>query len=354
MRAGGSMNKKEYQPLIIPKVSWEKKTLTETYGELTVQPLEPGFGTTFGNVLRRTLLGGIEGSAVTSVIINGVNNEFSTLPGVVEDVMQVILNIKEIVVGNKTGQPAKMTLSIKGKAVATVADLVADEHLILINKDHIIANVSAGGSLEIEFFVEPGRGYQVAQWPQGKALQEDNRIYVDAMFAPVRQVTFDVQKTRVGKSIDYDRLIVLVTTDGTVTPVEAVNYAVSVVRNQLEHFLTSAEIPFNEMFGAAEQPSVHEVLTEKPGAHVGGISVEFLLKPIDVLEFSVRAHNCLISAGIKRIIDLVNMTEDEVQKIKNFGRKSFEEVKEGMKQFGLSFGMNIKESDLKKLQEKEA
>jgi DNA-directed RNA polymerase subunit alpha len=348
------MNKKEYQPLTIPKVSWDKKTLTKTYGELTVQPLEPGFGTTFGNVLRRTLLGGIEGSAVTSVIIDGVNNEFSTLPGVVEDVMQVILNIKEIVIGNSTGQPGKMTLSVKGKEVATVADIVADEHLELINQDLVLAHIAPGGSLTIEFFVEPGRGYQIAQWPQGQALQEDNRIYIDATFAPVRQVTFDVQKTRVGKSIDYDKLTVLVTTDGTVTPVDAVNYAISVVRNQLEHFLTSAEIPFNEMFGVAEQQPSVEDTQEKSGATINGISVDFLLKPIDVLEFSVRAHNCLISSGVKRIIDLVNMTEDEVQKIKNFGRKSFEEVKEGMKQFGLSFGMNIKESEAKKLQEKEA
>lgn len=349
------MNKKEYQPLTIPKVSWEKKTLSENFGELTVQPLEPGFGTTFGNVLRRTLLGGIEGSAVTSVIIQGVNNEFSTIPGVVEDGMQVILNIKEIVVGNTTGQPGKMSLSFKGQGEAKVADIVADEHLELINKDHVIAHVAAGGSLEIEFFVEPGRGYQAAQWPQGKALQEDNRIYVDAMFAPVRQVTFDVQKTRVGKSIDYDKLTVLIHTDGTVTPVDAVNYAVSVVRNQLENFLTSAEIPFNEISGTHEQHVVEEaIISEKPGATIHGIPVDFLLKPIDVLEFSVRAHNCLISSGLKRIIDLVNMPEDEVQKIKNFGRKSFEEVKEGMKQFGLSFDMNIKESELKKLQEKEA
>lgn len=347
------MNKKEYQPLIIPKVSWEKKTLTQTYGELVVQPLEPGFGTTFGNVLRRMLLGGIEGSAVTSVIIQGVNNEFSALPGVVEDTMQVILNIKEIVVSSTTGQPGKMLLSFKGKGAATVGDIVADEHLELMNKEHVIAYVAEGGSLNIEFFVEPGRGYQTAQWPQGQALQEDNRIYVDAMFAPVRQVTFDVQKTRVGKSIDYDKLTVLVTTDGTITPIEAVNYAVSVVRTQLENFLTSEEIPFNEISGADEAQAVQEIVIGQPGASMQGIPVDFLLKPIDVLEFSVRAHNCLISAGVKRIIDLVNMTEDEVQKIKNFGRKSFEEVKEGMKQFGLSFGMNIKESEVKKLQEKE-
>lgn len=350
---GGSMNKKEYKPLTIPKLVWDSKTLTESHGELTVQPLEPGFGMTFGNALRRTLLGGIEGSAVTSVIINGVNNEFSTLPGVVEDTMQVVLNIKEIIVRNKTGQAGKMKLTVKGQAVATVGDIVADEHLELINKDHVIANVAAGGLLEIEFFVESGRGYQVAQWPIGQALQEDNRIFLDAMFSPVVKVTFDVFKARVGRTIDYDKLVLSVQTDRTETPVDVVNYAVSVIRSQLENFLTSPEIPFSELSGAVENVHVERNGAEPQKVGVSGLSAEFLLKPIDALEFSVRAHNCLINANIKRIIDLVNMSEDEARKIKNFGRKSFDEVKEVMKQFGLSFSMNIKESELKKLQEKE-
>lgn len=348
------MTKKEYRPLTIPKLSWEGETLTESYGEFSVQPLEPGFGITFGNALRRILLGGIEGSAVTSVIIDGVNNEFSTLPGVVEDAMQVALNIKGIVIRNKSGHPAKMSLQVKGNAVATVKDIVADEHLELINKDHIIAQVAAGGVLNIDFFVETGRGYQVAQWPIGQALQEDNRIYLDAMFSPVLKVTFDVEKTRVGRTIDYDKLIMMVTTDGTETPVDVVNYAVSVIRTQLDHFLTSEQIPFNEISSVGEQVQHERVTVEKQKGNLSGVSAELLMKPIDALEFSVRAHNCLINANIKRVIDLVNMSEDEAKKIKNFGRKSFDEVKEIMKQFDLSFNMNIKESDLKKLQEKEA
>lgn len=348
------MNKKEYKALTIPKLNWDNKTLTATSGELTAQPLEPGFGITFGNTLRRILLGGIEGSAVTSVIIAGVNNEFSALPGVVEDVMQVVLNIKEVVIRNTTGQSGKMHLTVKGPKVATVADIVADEHLELINKEHVLANVAADGILEIEFFVESGRGYQIAQWPLEKALQEDNRIYLDAMFSPVRKVTFDVQKTRVGQIIDYDKLVLTVHTDGTETPVDVVNYAVSVIRSQFEHFLTSQEIPFGSPEREAENISEQDVVSEKHKPVHLGASAEFLLKPIEVLEFSVRAHNCLINADVKRIIDLVNLTEDEARKIKNFGRKSFDEVKEVMKQFGLSFGMNIKESDLKKSQEKEA
>ncbi|MCL5875523.1 MAG: DNA-directed RNA polymerase subunit alpha [Candidatus Dependentiae bacterium] len=341
------MNKKEYRPLIIPKLSWNKKVLTDTYGELVAQPLETGFGTTLGNALRRVLLGGIEGSAVTSVIVKGVNNEFSTLPGIIEDAMQLILNIKGVIIKNKDGKAGTMRLKVKGEAVATVADIQADEHLELVNKDHILAHVSADGELDIQFFVETGRGYQQARWPIGKSLQEDDRIYLDAMFSPVRQVMFDIEKTRVGEDIDYDKLTLRIHTDGSENPVDVLHYAVSVLRTQLEHFLLSAEIPFNEISKMPEESKEKEPV-ELDQYGLKGVSVDLLLKPIDELELSVRAHNCLINAGIKRVIDLVNMSEDDGLKIKNFGRKSLNEVKESMKAFGLSFGMNIKESDLKR------
>src|SRR5438477_985244 len=171
---------RHYEPLIIPQMKWEKKTLSETCGELVVQPLEPGFGITIGNSLRRILLSGVEGSAVTSVVIKGVNNEFSAITGVVEDAMQVILNIKNIVIRNKEGKPGKMRLTKNGEAQATVADIVADDHLELVNKDYVLANVAFDGELDIEFFVEPGRGYHAAQWPAEKPYQEDGRIYLDA------------------------------------------------------------------------------------------------------------------------------------------------------------------------------
>ncbi len=344
------MSKKQYQSLTIPRLSWNKETLSPTYAELVAQPLEPGFGITLGNALRRILLGGVEGSAVTAAIIAGVNNEFTALPGIIEDTMQVMLNIKQLVVSNKTGEPGKMTLKVKGEAAALASDIVADEHLEIINKDHIIAHVAENGILDIEFFVESGRGYQPAQWPIGQALQEDNRIYLDALFSPVTKVTFDVEKTRVGREIDYDKLMLAITTDGSETPIEVLNYSVSVLRTQLEHFLISEEIPFNEISHVAqEDPAEQEVsLEESP---LKGIPIDLLLKAIDELELSVRAHNCLINAGIKRIIDLVNLSEDDGLKIKNFGRKSLNEVKDAMKSFGLSFGMNIKEADIKRLLE---
>lgn len=340
--------KKEYQSLTIPRLVWNKKKLTENYGELVTQPLEPGFGITFGNALRRVLLGGVEGSAVTSVIIKGVNNEFTTLPGVQEDSMQLLLNIKQIVVRNKEGIPGEMRLSAKGEKVVKASDIKADSHLEIVNPDHVLAHISADGELDISFFVESGRGYRPAQWPEGKPLQEDNRIYLDSMFSPVQQVTFDVEKTRVGKEIDFDKLTIKISTDGSENPLDVLHYSVSVLRTQLEHFLAATEIPFNQISVVPE-----ELKEEKPIQAVDlglkGIAPEFLLKPIDELELSVRSHNCLIQAGKKRILDLVNLTEDEGLKIKNFGKKSLSEVKESLKAFGLSLGMNINEADVKKL-----
>jgi len=342
------MDKKEYKPLTIPRLTWNKKELTSSFGELIAQPLEPGFGITLGNALRRILLGAVEGSAVTSVIIKGVNNEFSVVEGVIEDTMQLVLNIKDVVIRNKEGKPGKMHLHVKGEATARVADIKADEHLELVNLDHVIAHVAPGGELDIEFFVESGRGYRAAQWPEKKAFLEDGRIYLDAMFSPIRKVTFDVEKTRVGGDIDYDKLTLKIHTDGSENPVEVVHYSVSVLRTQLEHFLASAEIPFNDISAMPEEEQEQEpVVLDELG--LKGVPVDLLLKPIDELELSVRAHNCLINAGIKRVIDLVNMSDDDILKIKNFGRKSLTEVKDSMKAFGLSFNMAIKESDLKKV-----
>ena len=341
------MNNREYQLLTIPRLTWNTKTMTNSFGEVVVQPLEPGFGITLGTALRRILLGGIEGSAVTSVIISGVNNEFSVVPGVVQDAMQLCLNCKQIVVTSKDGKPGKMRLSVQGERVVRVADIIADENLELINKDHVLAHVAVDGNLSIEFFVEPGRSYKTAQWPEGKTLQEDGRIYLDAMFSPVTKVTFNVEKTRVGDAIDYDKLTLTICTNKAATPVDVLNYAVSVLRTQLEHFLSSAEIPFNEI---SVKP-VEDVKVKTEVAHVAmvkGVPVELLFKPIDELELTVRAHNCLMNANIKRIIDLVNLSEENGLKIKNFGRKSLNEVVESMKTFGLSFGMNISEEDLKK------
>jgi DNA-directed RNA polymerase, alpha subunit, bacterial and chloroplast-type len=341
------MDKKEYQPLTVPRITWDPKTLTGSFGELVAQPLEPGFGMTFGNALRRVLLGGVEGSAVTSVIIKGVNNEFSSAHGVLEDTMQLILNIKQIIIRNKEGKAGKMYLKVKGSGIAHVSDIKADEHLELVNPGHVLAHVADDGDLDIEFFVECGRGYRAAQWPSDKALQDDSRIYLDAMFSPIKKVTFDVEKTRVGGEIDYDKLICRINTDGSENPVDMLHYSVSVLRTQLEHFLAKHEIPFNDI-SQVPQEEVEEMTVGLDKIGIKGIPVELLFKPIEELELSVRAHNCLVNAGVKRIVDLVNLSEDDILNIKNFGRKSLGEVKDSMKAFGLSFGMDIKESELEK------
>lgn len=345
-----------YRPLILPKVSWDTKVSTNTYGELIVQPLEPGFGITLGNALRRVILSSIEGSAVTSVIIKGVNNEFSTAKGVVEDILHVLLNIKGIVIKNTTGLPGKMTLSKKGEGPVRVADIKTDSHLEIVNKDYIIAHLAADGELDIEFFVESGRGYMAAQWPQGESLQADGRIHLDALFSPIRRVEYRVEQARVGERFDCDKLIMSIYTNGAVNPQDVIHYGTSVLRTQFEHFLVAKEIPFNEISLSVEVSTEkeHKIESESP---TKGLPVALFLKPIDELEFSVRAHNCLIGAGVKRVIDLVNMTEEDVLKIKNFGRKSLREVKEILTAFGLHLGMNIKELDLKKAikeQEKKA
>lgn len=342
------MLEKKYKPLTIPKLKWEKSVSSDTRGELIIQPLEPGFGITIGNVLRRVVLASVEGSAVSSVIIKGVNNEFSSLKGVVEDVLHVLLNIKEICIKNSTGEPGKMYLSVKEKAVVTAADIVTDEHLEVINKDLVLANLADDGELEIEFFVEIGRGYVPAQWPQGESLQADDRIYLDSMFSPIKRVEFHVEKTRVGQDIGYDKLVFRIYTDGSIHPQEVVHYGTSVLRTQLEHFLLAKEIPFNEISKVEEEEQKSDVLLDV-GGPTEGLPVELFLKPIDELEFSVRAHNCLIGAGVKRVIDLVNLSEEDILKIKNFGRKSLREVKEILVAFGLRLGMSVKELDLKKV-----
>jgi len=340
------MDKVEYKPLILPRLQWDKKKASTTYVEVVAQPLEPGFGITIGNALRRILLAAVEGSAVTSVIIKHVNNEFSALPGVIEDVMQLALNIKQIAIRNATGKAGKMHLQVHGdkKSVVTVGDIVADKHLELVNKDFVLANLADNGELDITFFVESGRSYQPAQWPIGSALQEDKRIYLDAMFSPVVKVYFDVEKTRVGKDIDYDKLTLQIYTNGTKTAIDTLNYAVSVLRTQLEHFLISEEVPFNEI-SHVPTPKL-EPGVEKGQRILQGIPVELLLKAIDELELTARSYNCLENHGVKRILDLVNMSEDEVLNIKNFGRKSLNEVKEALKTLKLSLGMGIKEEDV--------
>lgn len=337
-----------YQSLIVPELTWDPEKGTDFFGELSVQPLESGYGVTLGNTLRRVMLASIEGAAVTSVIIKGVNNEFSVLEGVVEDVLRIILNIKGLVIKNRTGLPGHMHLSKKGFGPVLASSITSDEHLSVINQDLVIANLSTNGEIEIDFWVEMGRGYRFAQWPNDVKLQPDDRIYIDSMFSPVTRVEYRVEKARVGQSIDYDRLIMGIHTNGSITPREVIHYAACVLRNQLAHFVNDKDIVFNKDSSSSGGGHEEGESVKAASGTKEGVPVDLFLKSVADLELSVRSHNCLVGAGIERITDLINLTVDDLLKIKNFGRKSLKEVSQVLEAFGLRLGMNVKEVDLKK------
>jgi DNA-directed RNA polymerase subunit alpha len=349
------VNNKKYQPLIAPSISWEQGLAMNT-AVCHAEPLEPGFGVTFGNTLRRIMLGGIEGSAVTSVIIKGVNNEFSVIPGIVEDTLSILLNIKQLVIKNATGEEGVIRIKTNKLGPVFAKDLECDEHLSIVNEDHIVATISQNGEFDIQMFVKLGRGYHKAEWPLGKPLQEDDCIYIDATFAPVRTVTLDVQKTRVGKDIDYDKVILSITTDGSMTPKESFEYAIAVALNQFENFINAREIQIPSYTKEVEQKisnyagsNLSKAFENNNNSRSGfknHPNYELFLKPIDSLGLPARVHNCLIGSSVQRVIDLVNMSEHDVTNIKNFGKKSYEDLVQIMKEFELAFSMNIDEKEL--------
>ena len=352
------INKKQYQPLIVPTIFWEKSLLTDYYGECTIQPLEASFGHTIANTLRRVLLGGIESSAVSSVVIEGINNEFSIIPGVVDDTMVILLRLQQLVIYNETGQDGKIEIFINTAGKVFAKDLVCDSHLKVINKELLITTVSENGVLKMTLFVTSGRGYKKADWTNKKQLQNDDSIFLNVTYSPVKSVSFEVQKTRVGDDIGYDKIIMHIATNGSMNPQEAMDYAISITMNQFES-LTKKEsiINFENKLSVIynTEKNVAKNLEEawKIPKLKDNFSPELLLKSIDILGLPARAHNCLISAGVERIIDLVNMTEQDIWMLKNFGKKSYDDLVQVMKELGLSFDMNINEKQILKYMEKQ-
>jgi DNA-directed RNA polymerase subunit alpha len=354
------INKKQYQPLIVPSIFWEKSVLTDNYGECVIQPLEASFGHTIANTLRRVLLGGIESSAVSSVVIEGINNEFSVIPGVVDDSMVILLRLQQLVIANETGMDGKIELSTTATGAIYAKDLMPDDHLKIINKDLLITTISEGGSLKMTLFVTSGRGYKKADWGNKKQLQgeSDNRIFINVTYSPVKSVSFEVQKTRVGDDIGYDKIIMHIATNGSITPQAAMDYAVSITMNQFESLTTKESlINFDNKLSViySTEKSVTKNLEEswKIPKLKENFAPELFLKSIDILGLPARAHNCLISAGVERIIDLVNMTEQDIWMLKNFGKKSYDDLAQVMKELGLSFEMNINEKQILKYMEKQ-
>lgn len=345
---------KVYQPLFEPEVNWQSIDDEASVAELTISPLEPGFGITLGNSLRRILLSFIEGSAVTSIIVEGINHEFSVLNGVVEDVSQIILAIKQLRIKNETGQPGVLHILKRGSGVVTAADISGDSHLAILNKELKIATLASDGILDIKLFVEVGRGFKFAAWPAGTKFYEDGKIFIDALFSPILNVAYSVEKARRDEDLGYDKLVMKIKTNGAIEPAEAVRYASSVLRENCKFLLLGK----NDIDFSSHESNIEEENDSNNESDINksivGVSVDLFTKSIYELELSVRARNCLDGANIKNVLDLVNLNIEESLKIKNFGKKTLKEVVDVLTKLGLRLGMNIKTQDLKKARKENA
>jgi DNA-directed RNA polymerase subunit alpha len=320
----------------LPKrLECEESTYTNTYGKFSAAPFERGYGVTLGNSLRRVLLSSIEGSAVTSVKISGASHEFTTIPGLLEDVPELILNIKNIVLNSHSKIPKVITIKGKSKGEIKAGDIETDETIEIINPELYIATLTKDIKLNIEMEVSRGRGYLVAELNK----KEDKAIGVipiDAVFTPIKKINFFVENTRVGQRTDYDKLILEVFTNGAISPKDALLYASNILQRHLDIFVNFGQLPEDI---AEDEP---EMIKEEVALY------EKLRLPILELELSVRSSNCLRDAGIKIIADLVKKNEDEMLSFKNFGKKSLTEIKELLMGMGLTLGMQIDPKKIKK------
>jgi DNA-directed RNA polymerase subunit alpha len=307
----------------VPRITHED--VKENRGVFVIEPLDRGFGYTFGNSLRRVLLSSLEGAAVTSVKIEGVAHEFTTLPGVREDVTDIILNLKQLVcILNGESPEIEVRLTAKGEGTITAADIERPADLDILNPELEIANLSSKGRLEVTVTIGRGRGYVPAEGNRGQA-HTIGVIPVDSMFSPIRRVAYDVEAARVGQRTDYDKLILDVTTNGSIEPKDAIAQAAEILIRQLAIF---TDLERMEGFGADTTP-LEGAMVDVQLAH----GMENF--PIEELELGVRSYNCLKRVGIETIGDLVTKTEHELASIPNFGKKSIEEVKETLAQHGL-------------------
>lgn len=320
----------------LPKrLECEESTYTNTYGKFSAAPFERGYGVTLGNSLRRVLLSSIEGSAVTSIKISGVSHEFSTISGVLEDVPELILNIKNIVLNSHSKIPKIITIKGKAKGEIKAGDIETDETIEIINPDLYIATLTKDVKLNIEMEVSRGRGYLVAELNK-KEDKSIGAIPVDAVFTPIKKINFFVENTRVGQRTDYDKLILEIFTNGSISPKDALLYASNILQRHLDIFVNFGQLPEDIAEDEPEMTKEETVLYEK------------LRLPILELELSVRSSNCLRDAGIKIIADLVKKNEDEMLGFKNFGKKSLTEIKELLMGMGLTLGMQIDPKKIKK------
>ncbi|HNX25919.1 MAG TPA: DNA-directed RNA polymerase subunit alpha [Phycisphaerae bacterium] len=312
------------------RVVLDQEVSTPTYGKFAIEPFERGFGITVGNSLRRVLLSSLEGAAVTRVKIKGATHEFTTLPGVLEDIADIILNIKTLVIKSYTSEPKTMTLKSSKKGAVTAGMIECDSSIEIINKDLVIATLTDDVEFDIEFTIETSRGYVPAE-ELAAGEQELGVIEVDAFFSPVTRVRYRTEDTRVGQKTNYDKLIMEIWTNGTITPEMALVESGKILRKHLnpfvQYFEMGQQIPEGGMIETGNE--VDEELNRKLGMSV------------QELELSVRASNCLESAQIETVGQLVKMAESELLKIRSFGKTSLREIKRKLADLGLSLGMNV-------------
>jgi len=313
------------------------EAMTDKYGHFQAQPFERGYGVTVGNALRRILLSSIPGAAITAVRIRGVLHEFSTIPGVVEDVTDIILNLKSIPLKLRGEEPKRMSLKKTGPAEAVAADIAHDPDIEILNTGIHIASLDTDGSLEIEMIVKNGRGYVPADQNYDEELSLDF-IPLDSSHSPVLKVNYRVDPARVGKRIDFERLSLEIWTTGAIRSADALSQAAKIMRDHLGIFLNIVDEPLE----------TEQAPTKKEIPFLG--QADLLAKTIDHLELSVRSNNCLRSAGIERIYELVQKSEDELLKTKNFGRKSLAEIKETLDNLGLSLNIELHPKLLERIQ----
>ena len=313
------------------RVEVDKDTLSPVCGKFTAEAFERGFGTTVGNALRRVLLSSLTGAAVTSVRIEGVLHEFSTIPGVTEDVTTILLNIKSLRLALQGEKPKTIRLRKKGPGEAKGSDIVHDGDLTVLTPDLHIATLDKDATIDIEMVVKHGRGYVPAERNKEEGLPI-GVIAVDSIFSPVKRVNFQVENARVGRMTDYDKLTLEIWTDGTITPRDALSTAAAILRDHLDIFVSPEDrLEAKPEAGAEEQLQAVN---------------RNLYRNVSELELSVRAANCLKNANIKTIADLVQKTELEMLKTKNFGKKSLNEIKEILTEMGLGLGMKLEPAAL--------
>ena len=320
---------KNWRDLIRPKLlEVERETLTPTYGKFSCEPLERGFGTTIGNSLRRVLLSSLQGAAICAVKIEGALHEFQTLPDVVEDVTDIVLNMKDVLIKMHDSRTRILRIEKdgrEGECVVTAGDIQVTDGVEILNPNHHIATLSRSGRLHAELTVQMGRGYVPAERNKQPNMSIGT-VPIDALFSPIKKVNYVVTNARVGQQTDYDRLTLEVWTDGSVRPEDAVAFAAKILKDQLTIFIN-----FEETYEPTDEPVSEE--QEKLN--------ENLDKSVDELELSVRSANCLQNANIRYIGELVQKTEAEMLKTKNFGRKSLKEIKEILAEMGLQLGMKL-------------